>query len=163
MPEEHDLAELDEQYMRLALLEADLAAADDEVPIGAVVIKDGQVIGRGHNMRETWRDPTAHAEMIAIREAAQTLSAWRLTGCTLYVTIEPCPMCAGALLLSRIKRLVYGAPDPKAGVVDTLYRLLDDERFNHRVEVTAGVLQNECAAVIQAFFKRKRLRRVEEE
>lgn len=139
--------------MREALIEAEKALEIGEVPIGAVVIKDGAVIGRGHNLRETTNDPTAHAEVIALREAAQRSGSWRLTGCELYVTIEPCPMCAGAIILARIDRVVYGAADPKAGAVDTLYRLLNDSRFNHQAEVTAGVLQKECSALMQAFFR----------
>src|SRR5690606_15069142 len=124
----------DEKMMREALIEAEKALEIGEVPIGAVVIKDGAVIGRGHNLRETTNDPTAHAEVIALREAAQRSGSWRLTGCELYVTIEPCPMCAGAIILARIDRVVYGAADPKAGAVDTLYRLLNDSRFNHQAE-----------------------------
>ncbi len=142
--------------MRLALEQAQAAGTLGEVPIGAVVVRDGVVIGRGYNLRETQRDPTAHAEIIAIREAAHTLSAWRLTGCTLYVTVEPCPMCAGALILGRLDRLVYGTPDPKAGAVTSLYQLLDDDRLNHRMAVTAGVLADDCAAILRDFFQQLR-------
>lgn len=145
---------LDEAYMREAIAEAQKARTLGEVPIGAVIVgPDGAIVGRGHNLRETTHDPTAHAEMIAVREAASKLGSWRLTGCSLYVTIEPCPMCAGAIVLARIDRVVYGAPDPKAGAVDTLYQLLQDPRLNHRADVTRGVLQEECAALIQAFFR----------
>lgn len=151
-PNQHD-----EAYMRQALAQAEEAFARGEVPIGAVVVdSQGAVVGAGYNLRETHQDPTAHAEVVAIRQAASKLGSWRLTGCTLYVTIEPCPMCAGAILLARIDRVVYGAPDPKAGAVDTLYDLLRDQRLNHRAEVTAGVLQDQCAALMQAFFRRLR-------
>ncbi len=149
-------SEADETYMALALREAETAYAIGEVPIGAVIVRDDQVIARAHNLRETWHDPTAHAEIIAIRQAARSLGTWRLTGCTLYVTIEPCPMCAGALVQARLTRLVYGAADPKAGAVDTLYRLLSDERLNHQVQVTAGVKAGACAGIMQDFFRRLR-------
>ncbi|REJ34349.1 MAG: tRNA-specific adenosine deaminase [Bacillota bacterium] len=142
--------------MRAALAEAEAAAAKGEIPIGAVIVRDGELIAAGHNLRETERDPTGHAEMVAIRRAAARLGAWRLTGTTLYVTIEPCPMCAGALVLARIERLVYGAADPKAGACGTLWNLVQDPRLNHRLAVTAGVLEDECRAVIQAFFRRLR-------
>ena len=158
VPAEGVLESADAQYMRAALAEAEAAFALGEVPIGAVVVQGGEVIGRGHNLRETGCDPTAHAEIVALREAAQRLGSWRLTGCTLYVTIEPCPMCAGALVMARIDRLVYGAVDPKAGAVDSLYNIVRDERLNHRMAVTAGVLQEECAALMQAFFRRLRER-----
>jgi tRNA(adenine34) deaminase len=148
----------DEVFMRQALAEAQLAYQQGEVPIGAVVVKDCAVIGRGYNRRETWRDPTAHAEVIAIRQAAAALRAWRLTGCTLYVTIEPCAMCAGAIVLSRLERLVYGADDPKAGAVVSLYEITADERLNHRVAVTAGILADECSDIIRRFFRRLRER-----
>ncbi len=152
-----DLRERDESLMREAIAEARKAFAMGEVPIGAVVTgPDGAVIGRGHNLRETAEDPTAHAEILAVREASRRLGSWRLTGCSLYVTIEPCPMCAGAIVLARIDRVVYGAADPKAGAVDTLYRLLSDERLNHRAAVTGGVLQEECAMLMRDFFRRLR-------
>lgn len=144
--------------MRAALAQAEAAAARGEIPIGAVIVRDGELLSAGYNLRETEHDPTAHAEMVAIRRAAQRLGAWRLTGSTLYVTIEPCPMCAGALVMARIDRLVYGALDPKAGAVDSLYDIVRDERLNHRMAVTAGVLQEECAALMQAFFRRLRER-----
>lgn len=148
--------ETDEMFMTLALREAETAYAIGEVPIGAVLVRDGEIIARAYNLRETWHDPTAHAEIIAIRDAARRLGAWRLTGCTLYVTIEPCPMCAGALVQARLTRLVYGAADPKAGAVDTLYRLLNDERLNHQVQVTAGVKAEACGKIMQDFFRRLR-------
>lgn len=142
--------------MRAALVEAQKAYDLGEVPIGAVVVRDGAIVATGHNLRERDRDPTAHAEVVAIRHAARRLGSWRLTDCTLYVTIEPCPLCAGALVMARIDRLVYGAADPKAGAVDTLYDIVRDARLNHRIEVTAGVLQEECAALMQSFFRRLR-------
>lgn len=149
--------ERDEQLMRLALNEARLAIASGEVPIGAVVIgPEGEVLGRGHNLRESLQDPTAHAEILAIREAARRVGSWRLTGTTLYATIEPCPMCAGALVLARVERLVYGAPDPKAGAVDSLMDIVRDERLNHRLEVAGGVLEDECAGLMKEFFRKLR-------
>lgn len=148
----------DEQWMQLALEEAQLAASFGDVPVGAVVVRDGVVIGRGHNRREQDNDPTAHAEVIAIRQAAEALGAWRLTGCTLYVTIEPCPMCAGALVLARLDRLVYGAADPKTGATGSLWNIVQDERLNHRLDVTAGVLESECREVIRSFFRQRRER-----
>jgi len=149
-------AQLDERFMRMALREAQAAAAKDEVPVGAVIVKDGRVIGRAHNMRETLNDPTAHAEMIAITQAAEALSAWRLEGAVCYVTVEPCPMCAGALMLARVSRLVYAAADPKAGACGTLYNIVQDERLNHRMELTVGVLADESRLLLQEFFARKR-------
>jgi len=146
----------DHRWMGEALAEAAAAGDMGEVPIGAVIVRYGAVIGRGHNLRETDKDPTLHAEMIAIRDAARHLGGWRLSGSTLYVTIEPCPMCAGAILMARIDRVVYGAADPKAGCAGSLYDLLTDERFNHRVEVTAGVREAECGTVIREFFQDKR-------
>lgn len=150
-----DAAE-DHEFMQLALGEARAAAAEDEVPIGAVIVRSGQVIASAHNQREQLRDPTAHAEMIAITQAAGALGDWRLAACTLYVTLEPCPMCAGATVLARLPRVVYGAADPKAGAAHSLYQLLNDARLNHRAEVTAGVLADECGAVLTRFFEQKR-------
>lgn len=147
---------LDEQYMRLALDEAVAAFDEDEVPIGAVIVHGGAVIGRGHNQRERLADPTAHAEMIAITAAAESLRDWRLIDCTLYVTLEPCLMCAGAILQARLPRLVYGVEDPKAGACGTLYNVIDDERLNHRVECVAGVLPADCRELLQHFFEQKR-------
>jgi tRNA(adenine34) deaminase len=143
----------DEMYMALALEEARLAAAEGEVPIGAVLVCDGAVVSRGRNGREHAADPTAHAELIAIREGAQRLGRWRLSGCTLYVTLEPCPMCAGAMVNARIDRLVYGAADPKAGAIGTLYDLSSDCRLNHRFDVTRGVLEDECSLALKEFFR----------
>lgn len=148
----------DEVWMLEALAEAGRAAEIGEVPIGAVVVRDGEVIGRGYNRRETDGDPLAHAEILAIREAAKRTAGWRLTGCTMYVTLEPCAMCAGALVNSRVERLVYGAPDPKAGYCGTLGDLVRDPRLNHRLEVTAGVLESESAALLRGFFASLRRR-----
>ena len=144
--------------MAMALEEAVAAATIGEVPIGAVVVCDGAVVARAHNRREIDRDPTAHAEMLAIREASSKLGRWRLSDCTVYVTLEPCPMCAGAMHAARIGRLVYGAPDPKAGAVGTLYDLSSDERLNHRFEYTPGVLAAESAALLRSFFATLRRR-----
>ncbi len=151
-----ELALQDEAWMREALAEADIAAAQGEVPVGCVVVTGGTIVARGHNTRERDGDPTAHAEMVAIRAAAQALGSWRLVGCTLYVTLEPCAMCAGALVNSRVERLVFGTADPKAGFCGTLGDLVRDRRLNHRLEVTAGVLAEECSAVLRRFFARLR-------
>jgi tRNA(adenine34) deaminase len=132
------------------------AAAEDEVPVGAVIFRDGKILAQAHNGREQLRDPTAHAEMLAITQAASSLADWRLEGCTLYVTLEPCPMCAGAIVLARIPRVVFGATDPKAGAVRSLYRLLDDPRLNHRCEIVEGVMAQECGALLTEFFAAKR-------
>ena len=142
--------------MNLALAQAESAAAIDEVPVGAVVVCDDRVLAAARNEREALRDPTAHAEMIAITQAASALGSWRLDGCTLYVTLEPCPMCAGAIVQARIPRLVYGAADPKAGAVRSLYRLCDDLRLNHRAEITEGVLAERCGRLLSEFFQRQR-------
>jgi len=154
----HDLPQhqIDEIFMRQALIEAQKAADAGEVPVGAVIVHAGQVIGRGHNQRESLQDPTAHAEMIAITAAAEFLRSWRLVGCTLYVTLEPCLMCAGAIVLARIDRLVYGAADPKAGACGSLYNVPQDPRLNHRVAVTAGVLAGESQELLKEFFRRLR-------
>jgi len=142
--------------MRLALAEAEEAAALGEVPVGAVIVVDGAIIGRGGNRRESAADPTAHAEMIAIREAARAVAGWRLVGATLYVTQEPCPMCAGAIVNARIARVVFGCDNPKAGAVKTLYRLLEDARLNHRVTVEQSPLAAECGALLSRFFAQLR-------
>ena len=142
----------DQHWMAEALAEARRAAAMGEVPIGAVVVRGEEVVGRGHNRREVDGDPLAHAELLAIREAARTCTGWRLTGCTMYATLEPCPMCAGALVASRIERLVYGAADPKAGFCGSLGNLTQDPRLNHRLEVSSGVLAEESAALLRGFF-----------
>ena len=147
----------DERWMRLALEEARLAASEGEVPIGAVIVRENEVIARSHNMPVDRHDPTAHAEILAIREAAKKMKNYRLTEMTLYVTLEPCIMCAGAILQARLKRLVYGTGDPKGGAVDSLYRLLQDSRLNHFVEVTGGVLQASCTEILSGFFREKRV------
>jgi len=143
-------------FMRRALAAAEEAAGRGEVPVGAVVVMGGEIVAVGHNERETGSDPTAHAEIVAMRRAAQTLGSWRLTDAELYVTMEPCPMCAGALVNARIHRLYFGCDDPKAGAVRTLYTLLDDKRLNHRVEVVPGLLAAEGSALLRAFFSRLR-------
>lgn len=145
-----------ERWMKEAILEAKLAESKGEVPIGAVIVRHGEVLGRGHNLRETTRDATAHAEMIAIREASRAIEAWRLLDCDLYVTLEPCPMCAGAIMQSRIKRVIYGTTDPKAGCAGTLMDLLQEPRFNHRSEVISGVMQQECGQLLSDFFRKLR-------
>ena len=146
---------VDEGYMRLALAEAEQAGEVGDVPVGAIIVKDDVVIGRGHNRREQSGDPTAHAEIEALRQAAHAIGHWRIEG-TLYVTQEPCPMCAGALVNARVARLVFGCDNPKAGAVRTLYSIPTDPRLNHRLEVTAGVLADECAAILRAFFAKLR-------
>jgi len=145
-------------FMQMAIEQAMIAKALDEVPIGCVVIHhpENRVVGRGYNRRVADCDPIAHAEILAIREAARTIRDWRLLDCTLVVTLEPCPMCAGAIVNSRIPRLVYGCSDPKAGAVRTLYHICEDSRLNHRVEVTEGVMAEECAALLKDFFKTQR-------
>jgi len=142
--------------MRAALGEAESAAADCEVPVGSVVVHGGRIVGRGHNQRERLQDPTAHAEMIALTAAAAYLRSWRLDECTLYVTLEPCAMCAGAAVLGRIERLVFGAADPKAGACTSLYTIPTDDRLNHRVCVVSGVLADQCAGLLSAFFAAQR-------
>ncbi len=146
-----------EHFMQLALLEAQAADAENEVPVGAIIVdSENRVIASAHNQREQLHDPTAHAEILGITQAADTLNSWRLDGCTLYVTLEPCPMCAGAILQSRIPIVVYGASDPKAGAVHSLFTLLEDERLNHRAEVVSGVLAEPCGKILTDFFRRQR-------
>jgi len=135
---------------------AEAALEHDEVPVGCLIVHEGRIVGRAHNQREMLQDPTAHAEMIAITQAAEALGSWRLTGCTLYVTLEPCAMCAGAMVLARLDRLVYGAGDPKAGAVESVFKLLEEPRLNHRIAVTAGVRREECGAILTQFFRKKR-------
>ncbi len=142
--------------MNLALAQAEEALAADEVPVGALIVREGRVLAAAHNQREQLHDPTAHAEMVAITQAASALNSWRLEECTLYVTLEPCPMCAGAILQSRIPRLVYGAADPKAGAVNSLYQMLDDNRLNHQVEVVEGIMAECCGRILTDFFSQKR-------
>ena len=147
----------DELYMRLALRAAARAARAGEVPVGAVLVDAaGTVVARGHNRPVAAKDPTAHAEIVTLRRAARRLANYRLGGTTLYVTVEPCPMCAGAIVLARVARVVYGAADPKAGAARTLYRIIDDPRLNHRAEVVGGVLAEECAAALREFFRARR-------
>jgi tRNA(adenine34) deaminase len=143
-------------FMQLALAEAEAAFGEGEVPVGAVIVHEGRVIASAHNQRESLHDPTAHAEMIAITQAAEALQSWRLDGCTLYVTLEPCPMCAGAILQARIPQVVYGTADPKAGAVRTLFRLLEDPRLNHRVEIVTDVLAEPCGRILTRFFQEQR-------
>ncbi len=146
----------DEYWMRHALTLAQQAAVEDEVPVGAIIVHRGRVIASAYNQREQLADPTAHAEMIAITQASSQLKSWRLLDCELYVTLEPCPMCAGAILQARIPRVIYGAVDPKAGAVESLYRMLNDQRLNHRCEVVSGVLARPCSRVLTEFFENKR-------
>ncbi|MFO7576972.1 MAG: tRNA adenosine(34) deaminase TadA [Pelovirga sp.] len=146
----------DHYFMQQAFAEACLAEDLDEVPVGAVVVCNDRIVGRGHNLRESSNDPTTHAEMIAIRQAAAQLDSWRLVDCTLYVTLEPCVMCMGAIILARIPQLVFGCRDPRAGAAGSIYNFAVDERFNHRVEVKEGILQQQCSDQLSAFFRRLR-------
>ena len=148
-----DIEDADVAFMRLALKEAESARKIGEVPIGAVIVHGGEVIATGHNLRETTQDPTAHAELLAMQRAAKAVGSWRLIDCTAYVTLEPCPMCAGTMVNSRLSRLVFGARDPKAGAVRSLFQLLEDERLNHRVQVVEGVLTEECGEILTSFFR----------
>jgi tRNA(adenine34) deaminase len=148
--------ELDQIYMREAILEAKKAEAKLEVPIGAVIVLDGKIIARAHNLRECDQNALAHAELLAIDQACKELHSWRLENAELYVTLEPCPMCSGAIMLSRIKRVIYGAKDPKGGCAGTLMNLLQDDRFNHKSEITSGVLEEECGQLLSTFFKKLR-------
>jgi tRNA(adenine34) deaminase len=142
-----------ERWLREALVEASLALAAGDVPVGAVAVRDGRVVGRGHNRKEAGRDPTAHAEMLALQEAARTLGGWRLPGVTLYCTLEPCPMCAGAMIQARLPRLVYAADDPSFGAAGSVINLLQHEQMNHRVKVVRGILAQEAQELLQAFFE----------
>ena len=143
--------------MKLAIEQAQIAEENGDVPIGAVIVYKNQIIGKAYNQREQLQDPTAHAEIIALTQAAAFLESWRLHGCTMYVTLEPCPMCAGALVLARIDRLVYGCDDPKTGAVKSLYNIVNDERLNHTINVTSGILAEECSDLLQQFFQRRRI------
>ena len=154
--------EQDQFFLQAALDEGAVAEGLAEVPIGAVVVLDGQIIGRGHNLRETSNDPTTHAEIIAIQQAAKKLNSWRLLDCTLYVTLEPCVMCMGAIILARIPYLVFGCRDPKVGAVGSIYNFAADERFNHQVQVREGVLQQECSTQLSNFFRRLREQKKEQ-
>lgn len=151
--------DLNSFYMKEALKEARKALRKDEIPVGAVIVKDGAILSRGHNQKEHKSDPTLHAELIAIRKASRKLGTWRLNGCDMYVTLEPCAMCAGALIQARIRRLCFGAPDPKAGAAGSVIDLLAEERFNHKVEVLKGVLEEECSSILRDFFRELRTRR----
>lgn len=154
-----DIFEADRLFMKQALEEAQQAALLGEVPIGAVLVYEGKIIARAHNLRETTQNATTHAELLVIQEACKKIGSWRLEDTTLYVTLEPCPMCAGAILQSRVPRVVYGARDQKAGCVDSLYHLLNDERFNHECDVTEGILAEECGQILTDFFKALRDRK----
>jgi tRNA(adenine34) deaminase len=153
---ESDIVYFDERFMTQALNEARKAYQVDEVPVGCVIVHEGLVIGRGYNRTESLQDPTAHAEMLAITAAAEHLGSWRLTGCTVYCTLEPCAMCAGALVLARVDRLVFGAPDPKFGACVSIFKIVQEPRLNHRMALSTGVLGDDCAELMQQFFKKKR-------
>ncbi|MDW0118866.1 tRNA adenosine(34) deaminase TadA [Sporosarcina thermotolerans] len=157
-----DVLEMDRNFMQIAIEEAKKAGAIGEVPIGAVIVKDGEVIARAHNLRETTQNAVTHAELSAIQDACKEVGSWRLEETTLYVTLEPCPMCAGAILQSRIPRVVYGARDPKGGCVDSLYHLLNDSRFNHECEVAEGVMADECGDMLSSFFRSLREKKKEQ-
>jgi len=148
--------EIDERYMRMAIDAALVAEENGDVPIGTVIVHEGRLIAKAYNQREQLQDPTAHAEIIALTQAAAAPGLWRLHGGTIYVTLEPCPMCAGALVLARLDRLVYGCPDPKTGACGSLYDIVRDGRLNHRLEVTAGVLADDCSRLLQDFFRQRR-------
>ena len=147
----------DERFMRTAIEAARIAEDNGDIPIGAVIVLENKIIAKAYNQREQLADPTAHAEIIALTQAAAALENWHLNGCTMYVTLEPCPMCAGALVLSRMDRLVYGCDDPKSGACGSLYNIVQDERLNHRVDITSGVLQEQCRQQLQEFFLRRRI------
>ncbi len=150
------LNDADDRFIRAAIEAARIAEDNGDVPIGAVIVYKSQIIGKAYNQREQLKDPTAHAEIIALTQAAAFLESWRLNGCTMYVTLEPCPMCAGALVLARMDRLVYGCDDPKTGACKSLYHIVQDERLNHKLEVTSGVLEEQCREQLQGFFARRR-------
>ena len=147
---------VDKQYMQMAIDQAYIAEENGDVPIGCVIVYENRVIAKAYNQREQLHDPTAHAEIIALTQAAEAVGNWRLHGCTIYVTLEPCPMCAGALVLGRLDRLVYGTDDPKTGAVKSLYTIVQDDRLNHQLDVTCGVLEDECRKQLQDFFRRRR-------
>ncbi|MGL9892586.1 tRNA adenosine(34) deaminase TadA [Enterococcus mundtii] len=157
--EETEQQRTKEEWMRVAIEEAKKAEALAEVPIGAIVVHQGQIIGRGHNLRETTQNATTHAEMIAIQEACKAIGSWRLEETQLYVTLEPCPMCSGAMILSRVKEVYFGAYDPKGGTAGTLMNLLEDERFNHQAEVEGGILEEECGELLSVFFRNLRAKK----
>lgn len=147
---------LDQRYMRMAIDQAFIAEENGDVPIGAVIVYENRIVAKAHNQRQLLNDPTAHAEMLALTQAAEAVGNWRLHGCTIYVTLEPCSMCAGALVLARIDRLVFGIKDPKTGACGSLYNIVQDDRLNHRVEITFGVMEEDCKTQLQAFFQRRR-------
>ena len=147
----------DERFMRAAIEAARVAEDNGDVPIGAVIVFENRIIAKAYNQKEQLADPTAHAEIIALTQAAAALQSWRLNGCTMYVTLEPCPMCAGALVLSRMDKLVYGCDDPKAGACKSLYNIVQDERLNHRLEVTSGIMEDQCREQLQEFFAKRRI------
>jgi tRNA(adenine34) deaminase len=151
-----DTIDFDERFMTQALNEARKAFQADEVPVGCVIVHEGLVIGRGYNRTESLQDPTAHAEMLAITAASEHLGSWRLSGCTVYCTLEPCAMCAGALVLARVDRLVFGTTDPKFGACVSLYQIVQDSRLNHRMALSSGILGDDCATMMQEFFRKKR-------
>jgi tRNA(adenine34) deaminase len=153
---ESDTIDFDERFMTQALNEARKAYQADEVPVGCIIVHDGLVIGRGYNRTESLQDPTAHAEILAITAASEHLSSWRLSGCTAYCTLEPCAMCAGALVLARVDRLVFGTPDPKFGACVSIFKIVQDSRLNHRMALSMGILADDCAQLMQDFFKKKR-------
>jgi tRNA(adenine34) deaminase len=148
--------EQDQRFMRVAIDQAEIARENGDVPVGAVIVREGQLIAKAYNQRQQLQDPTAHAEIIALTQAAEAVGSWRLDGCTIYVTLEPCTMCAGALVLARMDRLVYGCEDPKTGACGSLYNIVQDERLNHRLEVTSGVMESECRRQLQEFFAHRR-------
>ena len=155
----HDLGyKTDEDFMREALSVAENAAACGETPVGAVLVVGGEIIAAAHNMRESWQDPSAHAELLVVREASARLGRWRLQDATVYVTLEPCLMCAGAMVLARISRLVYGCRDPKAGALGSVYDVVRDGRLNHTYRITAGILESECSTLLHGFFEKLRIR-----
>jgi len=143
--------------MRVAIDQAEIARENGDVPVGAVIVHNGQIVAKAYNQRRQLQDPTAHAEIIALTQAAEAVGSWRLEACTIYVTLEPCAMCAGALVLARMDRLVYGCNDPKTGACGSLYNIVQDERLNHRLEVTSGVMEDECRRQLQGFFAKRRV------
>ncbi|MDD5011206.1 MAG: tRNA adenosine(34) deaminase TadA [Phycisphaerae bacterium] len=149
----------DQQFMRAAIDQANIALENGDVPVGAVIVRENKIIAKGYNQRQQLNDPTAHAEIIALTAAAEHIGHWRLLNCTIYVTLEPCPMCAGALVLARIDRLVFGCDDPKTGACGSLYNIVQDNRLNHRLEITKGVLADDCSKLLQDFFSVKRQRK----
>jgi len=151
------MTKLDENFMRVAIDQAEIARESGDVPVGAVIVHKGRLIAKAYNQREQLQDPTAHAEIIALTQAAEAVGNWHLHDCTIYVTLEPCTMCAGALVLARMDRLVYGCQDPKAGACGSLYNIVQDERLNHRLEVTSGVMEDECRQQLQEFFGNRRV------